>query len=245
MTSERPEDGLQPPSEGAAPQQPEDSAAPTPQRMGLLGQSDTFSFEAAVGGWRGLIESVAPGIVFVAAYVVWGGFRIPAIAAVSTVAVLVLVRLAQRSSPQQALAGVVGVGSGAVWAWRSGDARGFFEPGLWINAAYFAAFAISMVVRWPLVGVVVGLIRGTGMAWRQDPMAMRAMQWGTAIFAGLYALRLLVQLPLYFAGEVAALGTVKLVMGVPLFALTLWLVWLLVRNAIPGSTPQDPPPPTQ
>ncbi|WP_144018799.1 DUF3159 domain-containing protein [Demequina sp. NBRC 110056] len=225
------------PGEGAA----------TGARTGMrsLAQSEQFSVADAVGGWRGFAETAAPGVVFVVAFVLWGGFRVPVIASVATVLVLVVVRLIQRSSVQQALSGVLGVGIGAIWAWRAGDPGEYFVPGLWLNAAYLAGFLVSMVVRWPLVGVVVGLLKGSGMSWRTDRRAMRAMQLGTAVFAAMYALRLVVQVPLYLADQVAVLGTVKLVMGVPLFALTLWTVWLLVRNAVPGSAPQDQPQPTR
>ena len=248
--------GQRAPSDGATDHHPDgvDADPQTPDsadeqsatdRMGVLARSESFSFAEAVGGWRGLAESVAPGIVFVAAYLVWGGFRIPVIAAVGTVVVLVVARLVQRSTVQQAVAGVVGVGIGAVWAWRSGDAGDFYVPGMWLGAAYLLALLASMAVRWPLVGVVVGLLKGTGTAWRQDPRTLRTMQLGTALFAGMYVIRLAVQVPLYLAGAVAALGTAKLITGVPLFALTLWVVWLLVRNAAPDPAPQDPPPPTR
>ena len=37
------------------------------------------------------------------------------------------------------------------------------------------------------------------------------------------------QLPLYFAGDVAALGTVKIIMGLPLFAPLIAVTWLASR----------------
>ncbi len=214
-------------------------------RMGQLASSEDFSLTEAMGGWRGFIESAAPGVVFVVAYLAWGGFRIPVIASVATVLVMVAARLAQRSSIQQALAGVLGVGIGAIWAWRSGDAGGYFVPGLWANAAYAAAALLSMIVRWPLVGIVMGLLKGWGSTWRRDPSAMRAMQWGTAIIAAMFLVRLAVQVPLYLADAIAALGTAKLAMGVPLFALSLWAVWILVRSVEPGPALPDPPQPTR
>ena len=234
-----------------APEQPRDRAAAEPTstapagRLGSLVSSDDFSLAEAMGGWRGFAESAAPGLVFVVAYLVWGGFRAPVIASVATVAVLVVIRLIQRSSAQQALAGVVGVGLGAIWAWRAGDASGYFVPGLWANAAYAAGTLLSMLIRWPLVGVVMGMLKGWGTSWREDRATMRAMQLATAVVAGMFLLRLAVQVPLYLAGAIAALGTAKLAMGLPLFALTLWAAWYLVRNAAPDREPQDPPPPTR
>lgn len=210
-------------------------------RMAQIVTSDKFSLADAMGGWRGFSEAAAPGVVFVVAYLVDGGFRVPVIASVATVLILVIVRLFQRTSIQQALSGVVGVALGAIWAWRSGEAGAYFVPGLWVNAAYAAGMLVSMAVRWPLVGVAVGLFKNWGTAWRDDPRSMRLMQWGTAILAAMFLLRLAVQVPLYMADAVAALGTAKLAMGVPLFALTLWGVWVLVRSAGPDQAPQDLP----
>ncbi|WP_082110214.1 DUF3159 domain-containing protein [Demequina phytophila] len=210
----------------------------------LLG-GESFDLHEAVGGWRGFVESSLPGVVFVAAYLLWGGFRVPVIAAGGVMAVLVIVRLIQRTPAVQAASGAIGVAIGAVWAWRSGDASGYFAPGLWLNAAYLAGILLSMVVRWPVVGVVMGLIRGEGTHWRADRAQMRRFQLASAVLAAMFALRLAVQVPLYLAGEVAVLGTVKLAMGVPLFALTLWGVWLLARDAGAARETQDPPPTTR
>ena len=56
----------------------------------------------------------------------------------------------------------------------------------------------------------------------------------------MFALRLGVEVPLYLAGQDAlgALGVARLVAGVPLFALTLWFIWLLVRPARQVQSPQ-------
>lgn len=214
-------------------------------RLAKVMGGDEFSVGEAMGGWRGFLESALPGIVFVVAYLTTDDFQIPVIASVATVVILVIVRLIQRTSIQQALTGVVGVAIGAVWAWRSGEAGDYFVPGLWINAAYGAGALLSMAVRWPLVGIVMGLIKGWGTSWRDHAPTLRRMQWGTAILAALFLVRLGVQWPLYMADAVAALGTARLAMGVPLFALTLWGVWLLVRSATPVQEQPDPPQPRQ
>lgn len=222
--------------------------ASRPEAARGLGQalnSDDFNLAEAVGGWRGFAEAAAPGVVFVAAYLIDGSMRVPVIAAVVTMLVLVVIRLAQRSSVQQALSGAVGVAIGAIWAWRTGDAGDYYVPGLWLNGAYVIGLAISMAVRWPVVGIVAGLLRGEGTSWRQHRSQMRAMQLATALLVAMFALRLAVQLPLYLTDQVAALGTARLAMGVPLFALTLWAVWMVVRSAAPASETPDPPQPTR
>jgi hypothetical protein len=217
--------------------------------------AEEFSFAEAVGGVRGAVESVAPGLVFVVVFVAGGQRLAPAlIASAAAALVAVVARLVQRSPLTQALSGVLGVGIGVIWAWRSGRAEDYFAWGLLTNVAYLAAFVVSVLVRWPLVGVVVGLFRPDGpmsssgswagaVAWRQDPPLRRRYALATWLWAAMFALRLVVQLPLYYAGEVAWLGTAKLVMGVPLTAVVLWVSWILVRGstaARPAPAPERP-----
>lgn len=206
----------------------------------LLG-GDSFSFTDAIGGWRGLIESALPGVVYVSVFLVTKTWFAPTVAALAVVAVLVVLRLVQRKPLSQALSGVIGVVIGAIWAWRTGNATGFFAFGLVTNVLFLIAMLVSMLVRWPVAGVVMGLVHGTGSAWRGDSVSFKRVQFGTAVLAGLFALRLAVQVPLYLADQTAALGTAKLVMGTPLFALALWVTWLIVRNVGRKPEPQDPP----
>ena len=185
----------------------------------------------AIGGPMGMIETSSPAVAFIAAYTISGSNTNTA-AAVAVVLALVLavVRLVRRESPRYALSGLVGVAFAAFVATRSGKAENFFLPGLLANAAYASAFLISLAVRRPLVGIIVAKLDGEEATWRQDPLRMRAFVLASWMWAGLFGLRLLVQLPLYLAGAVVALGVAKTAMGLPLFGLGLWLTWLLVRE---------------
>ena len=46
----------------------------------------------------------------------------------------------------------------------------------------------------------------------------------------LFSLRLAVQLPLYLAGAVVALGVARVAMGIPLFVVGAWLSWLVLKR---------------
>ena len=204
---------------------------------------EEFSVRDSVGGTRGLVESAAPGVAFVVAYLAAGGFRIPTLVACSVVVVMVATRLIQRTPVTQALGGVFGVGLGALWAWRFGEPGEYFVPGFYINAATLAVLLLSIVVRWPIVGVVVALARGASMQWRTDRRLLRRFGLATGIMAALFALKLAVQLPLYFADAIVALGIAKLAMGIPLFLLTAWTIWLMVRSEeLPQAPPDQPQP---
>ncbi len=178
-----------------------------------------------------MAETSLPAVAFVVAYTASGSdTNTAATVAVALALVLSIARLVRRQSPMYALSGLVGVAFAAFVATRSGRAEDFFLPGLLANAAYASAFLISLAARWPLVGVIVAKLDGEDNAWRSDPLRMRAFVRATWLWAGLFSLRLLVQLPLYAAGAVVALGVAKTAMGLPLFAIGLWLTWLLVRR---------------
>ena len=85
-----------------------------------------------------------------------------------------------------------------------------------------------------LVGVIVGQLDGEGNGWRADPARVRAFARATWMWAGLFVVRLAVQLPLYLASAVVALGIARTAMGLPLFAVGLWLTWRLVRRQTPA-----------
>jgi len=222
----------------------------TEERAGRgVGQlaAEEFDFMAAVGGVRGLVESIAPGLVFVVVFLITREL-LPALVASSALAVLAVVgRLVQRTPLTQAFSGLLGVAISVVWAWQTGEAANFFQWGLWVNAAYLVGTVLSILVRWPLVGAIVALIRGEWEGWRSSPMYRRYVM-ATWLWAGLFAARLAVQVPLLLDDAVGWLGTAKLLMGVPLFAVVIWLTWLMVREpeelrepASAGSPPGTPP----
>lgn len=211
---------------------------------------EEFSVAEAIGGLRGLVESVLPGLVFVVVYLLTRDL-VPALVASAGVALAaVAVRLVQRTPVTQAFSGLVGVGIGVLWAWRTGEAENYFAWGLWVNVAWALGALVSILAGWPAVGVVVSLVRGEDMGWRRDPARARLRRRyvaATWLWVALFGARLAVQVPLYLRGEEAVgwLGTAKLAMGVPLFALGLWVTWLLVgspraRGARPGPPPTPP-----
>ena len=234
-----------------------------------LGAIDSERFDAmtAVGGWRGIVESVVPTLVFVLVMAVRPTALVMAlVASLAVSAVGLAARLVQRQSPAQVVGGIVLVLISALWAWRSGEASNFYATGLMINAAWLVACLVSLLIGWPVVGALMTLWHrvadesdGSGnpeeseateaiddpdatadddpvarpSAWRTDP-ALRNVKLryhaGTWVLTLMFALRLVVEVPLYLAGAqaVSYLGAARLILGVPLYALTLWFIWLLV-----------------
>ena len=190
------------------------------------------TIQEAVGGPLGMAETAIPAVAFVVAYTVTGSnTNTSAMVAVGIALALTIVRLVKRESPRHALSGLFGVAFAAFIATRSGKAENFFLPGLLLNAAMIAGLVISILVRWPLIGVIVSNLDGEGSGWRQDPLRAQAYRRATWLWAGLFSARLVVQTPLYLAGAVVALGVARTAMGLPLFALGLYITWLLVRGS--------------
>lgn len=184
----------------------------------------------AVGGVRGLVEAILPALGFLVIYGATQNVAAAVLAPVAIAIAFVVVRLVSRTSPTQAFAGVGGVAISAALALFTGRAEDNFVPGLVINAVSLVVLLGSIVVRYPFIGLVVGVLSNEGLEWRQNPRKRRVLTVATLLWSGLFAVRLIAELPLYFAGEVELLATVKLVLGVPFYALTLWVTWLLVKS---------------
>lgn len=195
--------------------------------------AERLMLDRAIGGWRGLIDSAVPTIVFLMVFVISGNELTPAlIAALSAGAVIALWRVVRRERLQQVAAGFIGVGIAAGFAHFTDRAENFFLPGLLVNAAYGSALLISVLIGWPLIGVGLGYLTGDGTAWRNDTQLRRLYAAATWLWVGLFMLRLVVQLPLYFSGALGALGTVKIVMGWPLFLAAAYFTYRLLAPAL-------------
>lgn len=232
-----------PSAAGAAPADAADPAGSSAPRTGLGGvlRDEEFSVAAAIGGPRGVAESVLPTLVFLVLFLVTRSVMIASLSAVGIVAVLLLVRVVQRQSPATVLGGLLGVGLGAVLAIRSGEGSDFYAPGIAINAVSVLVLLVSLIARRPLVGLVIGVLDPRVQDWAEDPDARRVYTRATLLFLGLYVAKLVVQVPLLLTGQVAALGVAKLVMGLPAFAVIAYLVWLLHRALLARRDAADAP----
>ncbi len=186
----------------------------------------------AMGGARGLVESLLPGILFLVLFTttqdVGLAVLVPLVVSIGFVAWRVL----QRGQPVLAFAGLIGVGISAAIALVTGQGEDNFLWGFAVNTVVVLVLLGSMLARRPLVGVVAGALTGTPHAWRTE-RAKRAVAWrASVLWLVVIAARLAVQVPLYLAGAVEALAATKLVMGVPLYLAALWVTWLMVRAVL-------------
>lgn len=204
----------------------------------------------ALGGRRGMLEAAVPTLAFTILFVSTKQLPVAVGVSVGTALVLLVVRLVQRSTVQFVLNSLVGIGIGALFAWRSarggGDANeqalAYFLPGMIYNGVYAVLMVTSAVVRWPVVGFMVGSVAGDPTEWHRDPQVVRLCRNLTLMLALPCVVRVAVQLPIYLAGKaaedagpmVAALGVSKIAMGWPLqIAALAGMAWLLGRNHTP------------
>lgn len=210
---------------------------------------------ASIGGWSGTIIAAVPTAVFVAVNVA-ASLRTAVIAAVGSAMLLAAVRLIRRQPMSQVGTGLFGVLVAALIANATGEARNYFLVGILGSFGYGLVFAISMVVRRPLVGVVWEFLdpitahppapessdSSVSLAWYHRRPLRRAYQLATAAGVVVFFGRGVVQLLLYLSEHTLWLGIARVVMGYPLWIAAagsgFWLV-RRARRAVTG-TPASP-----
>lgn len=184
-----------------------------------------------MGGVSGLVYSSVPVLVFVGVYLpshslaaaIWSSIG-------SGVAILVL-RLIRREPIQPAISGLFGVAVAAFIAYRTGSARGYFLFGIWTSLLYGGAFLVSVIVRWPLAGVVWSALNSTGMGWRADKPSRRNYDLATLVWVVVFGARFVVQHWLYDTNQVGWLAFTRIAMGWPLTAIAALVTVWAVRKA--------------
>ncbi|OUJ24718.1 DUF3159 domain-containing protein [Corynebacterium sp. LaCa117] len=180
-----------------------------------------------MGGLSGLVSATLPVIVLIPVNNFFG--LGPALAAALGVAVAIAIwRVLRKETLQPAISGLLGVALCAAIAWFTGDAKGYFLYGIWMSLALCIAAVLSILFRWPAVGVIWKGINGEEMQWQKITPARRAYAIATGGWAVIFLARFIVQRAIYDADATTALGVTRILMGWPLTllvtALTVWMV---------------------
>lgn len=183
-----------------------------------------------MGGVSGLIYSSLPVVVFVLANAFFG-LKAGIWSALGSAVAITVLRVVRREPLQPAVSGFFGVAIAAFIAFRTGSAKGFFLFGIWASLVYCAVFLVSIVVRWPLAGVVWNLLNGTGTAWHADKRSRYGYDVATLALAAVFGARFVVQRWLYEADYTGWLAFAKIAMGYPLYGLALLVVVWAVRRS--------------
>ncbi|SDN36258.1 Protein of unknown function [Allokutzneria albata] len=196
------------------------------------------SLASLLGGRRAAIDATLPPVAFVAGWLAFGdSVLLGAISAVLVGAVLAVVRQRRGDKPRAVLLGMLGVVLAALVPLYTGRASDFFLLQLIANAGSALAWAVSIVIRWPLLGVVVGTALGQRTRWRKDPALLRAYSLASWSWVMQYVIRLAVFIPLWWIDATVALGTTRAALTYPLVALNLAVSWWIFRKALPADHP--------
>ena len=207
-----------------------------PRRFRYVEDFVRHQLSISLGGARGMIESALPFVGFTIAWLI-GRQLYPAIAAAVGVAlILAITRLAQRQSVKFVVQAVIPTAIAALIATRTGRAQDIFLPGILYNGGLAVLSVITIVIRWPLVGFIIGAAIGDPTGWARDRGLVRMTSKLTAVLAVPYVARFVIQLPLFLAGQVVLLGIAKVVLGWPLLIAALFAIGLMLSK---GRTPME------
>ncbi len=212
-----------------------------------VSQQQQESLLEQVGGISGLIYSTVPILVFVPVNAVFG-LTVALWSALGAATVILLWRLLTGAKLQPAITGFFGVGISAFIAYRTGDAKGYFLFGIYTSLLYGGVFALSILIRRPLVGVIWGALNGTGGKWRDAARARTAYDLATVAWTAVFVGRYLVQNQLYDSDRTGWLAVARIAMGWPLavvaMAVTVWAIRradaAVIAATDPGPQAEDP-----
>ncbi len=183
-----------------------------------------------LGGVAGIVYSSLPVLVFV------GTSRLLGLAAASGAAIgvatlILLWRLVRRESVQPAVSGLIGVAVCVVIAYLLGESKGYFLLGIWTSLIYAALFAVSIVIRRPVVGYIWSWLHGHDRGWRNVRRAVYAFDVATLTWVVVFAARFIVQRVLYDTNHTGWLVVARIGMGWPLAAVAALATFLAIRTA--------------
>ncbi|MFV8243409.1 DUF3159 domain-containing protein [Mycolicibacterium peregrinum] len=196
------------------------------------GQGHSPTLLERVGGVSGLVYASLPTFAYVIANAI-AGLDAAVVISVAVSVGLIVLRLLRKQPLQPAVSGLLGVVVAALIAYYTGSAEDYFLPGIWLSLAMAAVFAISLLVRRPLVGVIWNLLRSAGpdRSWRADTVVLHAFDIATLAFASLFSARFVVQQWLYDGGFTGWLALARIAMGYPLLGAVSVVVYWAVRRA--------------
>ena len=196
------------------------------------------SLTKLLGGGRTTLDATAPAVAFVIGWLLsgrslsWGAGA--ALVAGGGVAVL---RWRRGRRPLAALIGLLGVSVAVLIVLYTGRAADFFLAQLLSNIASALVWAVSVLVRWPLLGLIVGGVLGQRTSWRKDPALLRAYCLASWVWVGQYLVRVAVFAPLWAANAVVALGIARVVLSGPLLLACVGVSGLVLVRALPADHP--------
>ncbi|GAA2968843.1 DUF3159 domain-containing protein [Actinokineospora diospyrosa] len=198
----------------------------------------TDSLAELLGGRRGAVDATVPPLAFAAVWLLSDAIGWAIAAALVAAAVVAGIRVSRGGKVTAVAGSMTAVVVGALVVLYTGRAEDFFLIQLLSNIGSALAWAVSVLIRWPLLGVVVGLLLGQRFRWRRDPALVRAYGRASWVWVLLqYTLRTAVFGALWWLGDVAALAMARVALSWPLVALVIAVSAAVLRKSLPDDHP--------
>ncbi|HEY5821989.1 MAG TPA: DUF3159 domain-containing protein [Propionibacteriaceae bacterium] len=210
------------------------TSAAEPPKFRYVEEFVRYQLSQTFGGIRGMLEAAIPFVAFTIAWVVDRQLYPALAAAVGAALVLAAIRLIQRQSLKYVAQAVIPTAIAALVATRTGRAEDIFLPGILYNGGLAVLSLLTIVIRRPLVGFIIGAAINDPTGWIKDKGLVKMSMKLTAVLAVPYVLRFVIQLPLFLAGAVIPLAVAKVALGWPLLLAALFVIGLLLSK---GKTP--------
>jgi Protein of unknown function (DUF3159) len=213
-----------------------EAADAEPRQFRYVEEFVRYQLGQSLGGARGMIESALPFIAFTIAWVLVRQLYPAIAAAVATALLLAVIRLVQRQSIKYVVQAVIPTAIAVLVATRTGRAQDVFLPGILYNGALAVLSVLTVVIRKPLVGFIIGAAVGDPTGWTRDRGLVKLTSKLTLVLAVPYVTRFVIQLPLFLAGQVVLLGVAKVVLGWPMLIAALTVIGVMLSK---GRTPME------
>ncbi|WP_435885810.1 DUF3159 domain-containing protein [Streptomyces lydicus] len=223
-----------PTTDAEGPHRPATAADPAPGPGADGRQVTEAALFEAFGGVRGMVETVVPGLLFVAIFTVNKDLHVSAIAALAVSLVLTAVRLIRKDTVKHAFSGVFGVAFGVVFAMMTGNAKDFYLPGMLYTLGLAVAYLVTTLAGVPLIGLILGPVFKENLSWRtrnpgrKKAYAKASLAWGLILLA-----KCAILFPLYWWADTTQLGWVLIALKIPPFLLAVYLTWVFLVKAPP------------
>jgi hypothetical protein len=188
-------------------------------------QELTEEFRTVVVGESSLVDTVIPTVVFLIVNGVLG-FEYAMWSSLLMAVVITALRLRRRQPLQYALAGVGSVLFAVAISRVTGRAEGYFLPAIANGALVFVVTLVSVLVRRPLVAWASYFARRWPLDWYWHPRVRPAYSEVTLAWAGVFGLRLWLQVILFRADEPQRFAAFTVIGGWPTTIVLLVLSYL-------------------
>jgi hypothetical protein len=183
-------------------------------------------------------DAVLPPLVYAISNSILG-LQIAVILAVTTAFIIFSKRIIKNENWKYSLGGLIGVIFASSLAFLSNNASSYFIPALTSSTLFLLAVVITLLVGKPLAAWASHLSRGWPLEWFWRKDVKPAYREVTIFWAIYFALRLSIQLNLFFSDAVLNLAWVNIILGWPTIIVVLTIsyiygVWRLDNLEGPG-----------